>query len=495
MSSRSLSAYLLFIGMCIYCEALAQDTLLTAPVQLHLENIPLRQAIDTLSKQVNTGFAYDAGALPLDSLVRIDARETPLRQLLYQLLAAHDVDVSLFMGQIVISRSTRRQLSHEEQVRIWGTVTDADSGEPLPYVNISIPGEPVGTTTNAEGQYEFRLPAHYRGRPLTFSSIGYAPAHLAVPVADTLADLRLSTTDIRLPEVKVMAIPARVIINRMLANRHRNYLQSDVLLEAFFRETIRQDSQYVEVSEAVIDILKPAYTNNYQFEKVRFVKGRKSSTVAQMNLVKFRLQGGPYYFSRMDVARYLDFFPDKDAPEVYQYAFAGYDYQHGHTLYKIAFKPIDDNGELLYEGELAIDGESYALVAVDFRMTRPTLRQSRKYLIRKDTRQAKASPFFAIYHIDYRPFHDRWVLNRIKGEIKVRIRDRQQRLTSHFEAVTEMVVTDFRPADGQRLKYAETFKPDYVLSEKIDAFDADFWDNYNVIQPDEDLEKAMKKRF
>lgn len=127
-------------------------------------------------------------------------------------------------------------------------------------------------------------------------------------------------------------------------------------------------------------------------------------------------------------------------------------------------------------------------------MTRQTLKESRKYLIRKDSHNVKASPYFAIYHIDYRPFQDKWVLNRVKGEIKVKIKDKIQHFSSDFEAITEMMITDFRPVDGERLKYSQSFKPDYVLSEHIETFDPMFWNDYNVIKPNDDLNKVIKPK-
>jgi hypothetical protein len=37
------------------------------------------------------------------------------------------------------------------------------------------------------------------------------------------------------------------------------------------------------------------------------------------------------------------------------------------------------------------------------------------------------------------------------------------------------------------------YRSNYVLSEKIDSYDPDFWKNYNVIKPGEDIENVFKK--
>lgn len=55
--------------------------------------------------------------------------------------------------------------------KVSGTVTDIDSGEPLPGVNVIAAGTAIGTTTNADGHYliETRSPV----KALTFSFVGY----------------------------------------------------------------------------------------------------------------------------------------------------------------------------------------------------------------------------------------------------------------------------------------------------------------------------------
>ena len=44
------------------------------------------------------------------------------------------------------------------QTKVRGTVTDAETGEPLPFANVVFPGTTVGTITDPDGNY-------YRGWP------------------------------------------------------------------------------------------------------------------------------------------------------------------------------------------------------------------------------------------------------------------------------------------------------------------------------------------
>lgn len=58
-----------------------------------------------------------------------------------------------------------------QQQQVWGQVTDSQSGEPLPGVNIVIKGTTTGTSTDANGEYE--LTVESLQDTLVFSYVGY----------------------------------------------------------------------------------------------------------------------------------------------------------------------------------------------------------------------------------------------------------------------------------------------------------------------------------
>ena len=55
--------------------------------------------------------------------------------------------------------------------QIYGVVTDEETGDPLPYLNVYYDGKGVGTVTNFDGEYKI---AQKPGSKLTFSMVGYA---------------------------------------------------------------------------------------------------------------------------------------------------------------------------------------------------------------------------------------------------------------------------------------------------------------------------------
>ena len=65
----------------------------------------------------------------------------------------------------------------QQEIEVSGTVTDAETGEPLPGVNIVVQGTTIGTTTDMDGEYILEAPAD---ATLIFSFVGYQEQTLRV---------------------------------------------------------------------------------------------------------------------------------------------------------------------------------------------------------------------------------------------------------------------------------------------------------------------------
>ena len=61
-------------------------------------------------------------------------------------------------------------VAYSQNVRITGTVTDAESGEPVVGAAVMVPGTTNGTSTDIDGNFTLNAPS---GANLEFSCIGY----------------------------------------------------------------------------------------------------------------------------------------------------------------------------------------------------------------------------------------------------------------------------------------------------------------------------------
>ena len=87
------------------------------------------------------------------------------------------------------------------QGTVSGTVTDAESSEGLPGVNVVVKGTSVGTVTDIEGNYTLTVPLN--GDQLVFSSVGYVTHELAINGRNTV-DLAMDPDVQSLSEVVVV---------------------------------------------------------------------------------------------------------------------------------------------------------------------------------------------------------------------------------------------------------------------------------------------------
>jgi hypothetical protein len=107
---------------------------------------------------------------------------------------------------------------------IKGRVTDATTGDPIPFANIGVRATAAGTTTNFDGIYEltFTPPAD----SIVVTYVGYtSKARAIVPnVAQQVIDVQLSPGATQLREVRIFAgeNPAYAVMRKIVARKKDN---------------------------------------------------------------------------------------------------------------------------------------------------------------------------------------------------------------------------------------------------------------------------------
>lgn len=460
-------------------------------VNVKYSNIRLSSFLDSLKQKSDVSIAYDVNAIPTDSVFDVNFENKHALEIVKHVLSNYPVEISYADNQIIIS-STIIVEDDKKYIRIKGSVVDKQNQKSLPFVNVVLQNQPNGTITNSQGLFEFKIPGNCKDSVVVFSFLGYKQEFINVSDSDTTLIIELTPTTIELKEIEVTYKDPDDIVALLWDNHDDNYWMKQALLSGFFRESIRQDGEYVQVSEAIIQIVKPPYNNPAKMERVKFIKGRKKNDLQSMNLVDFKLEGGPFQFSRVDIARYYDFFSKNNNP--YKYSYGGVDILAGDIVYKVKFKPLNDDGDLLYSGVLYIHSKSFALVRADFELTKRALKESGRSLIRKTSGKLKVRPVKAVYSIDYRMYKGKWILNKVSGEVLIHINDRKRKINSEFSAVNELLISDWELAPDIKIKPSESFRERYVLANQIDETDDEFWSEYNIIRPDEEIENVFKKK-
>jgi len=168
----------------------------------------------------------------------------------------------------------------QNPLTLKGKVIDIDSNEPLPYAFISIKGKPIGTVTNADGEFEFHFATQYAEDTLLVSMLGYNSYLISLAEIKEYKNLkiRLAVRPVLLNEVVIVAkkIMPEEIVKRALKNIEKNYPTQPYLLSGFYRETHEENNRNVILVEAALDIYDSGYKKKALAEKVKLINSRSS---------------------------------------------------------------------------------------------------------------------------------------------------------------------------------------------------------------------------
>ena len=123
-----------------------------------------------------------------------------------------------------------------QQVRVQGTVTDAVTGDPLPYTNVILlpVNLGVGAMTDDDGKYTLTFAV--KGENILFSFVGYEPATLPLSEAKNgILNVKLKPLATQMAEVVIAGSrtryrnrdnPAVELIRKAIANKDKNRIET-----------------------------------------------------------------------------------------------------------------------------------------------------------------------------------------------------------------------------------------------------------------------------
>lgn len=130
-------------------------------------------ALESIARQAGLKLSYSKQFIPLNKNVQIEEMTATAEKALWSVLEGTQFRFGISVsGQLVLMKlwEAPNERGYQQEA-ITGTVTDAESGEKLPGVNISVKGTTTGTSTNAEGRYDLTVSS--LNDTLIFSFIGY----------------------------------------------------------------------------------------------------------------------------------------------------------------------------------------------------------------------------------------------------------------------------------------------------------------------------------
>ncbi len=198
-----IATFLLILGI---LQAYAVDTYSQKTrLSLNFSETELIKVLDKIEEESEFFFLYNEKLLDTDRKVTITANDQLITTILDNLFAGTDVKYSIIDRKIILApeyltSGTDETISLQQQI-ITGRVTDSQTRESMPGVNIVVKGTSIGTITDINGNYS--LTVTDRNAILVFSFIGYISQEIPLNGRTTL-DIALEGEVKGLEEVVVV---------------------------------------------------------------------------------------------------------------------------------------------------------------------------------------------------------------------------------------------------------------------------------------------------
>jgi hypothetical protein len=385
------------------------------------------------------------------------------------------------------------QKNDSDYVEFSGKIVDVKNGDVLLFATLSVEGSNITTVSNSEGEFSLKIPKEFQDKTLTVSYIGYKNRILKISeLKQENSRITLEPMIVSLPEINVISTDAENLVLSVLENRYKNYPEEELLMTAFYRETIKKNRSYVSLSEAIVDILKQPYSS-FRQDQAELYKSRKQSDYKKMDTLVFKLMGGPYNSLYMDVMKNPDYLFTESMLDNYEFSFDRTTYIDHQPIYIVNFKQRPFVNIPLYYGKLYIDAESLALRSAIFHLDLTDKEKSASMLIRKKPLNAKVFLTNASYRMDYIEKDGKWYYNYSRIELDFKIDWKRKLFNSNYYMVVEMAVTNWEKATEEK-KLKNKLRPTVIIADEASGFsDPEFWGSYNVIEPEKPIESAIKK--
>ncbi|MCF0049786.1 TonB-dependent receptor [Dyadobacter sp. LJ53] len=201
-----------FMGTATAVDVRAQE-LLSKKISLQAQEQEVKKVLSLIEKQAGVRFIFSSKLIQSGRKISIQQSNQELSKVLNDFLVPLGLTYEVSGKNIVIrpsevksatdnaEASIKPDLIRSTEITIKGKITDSETKEPLPGVNILIKGTQSGTSTDATGSYTLSVPDV--NTVLVLSFVGYEPQEVKVGNR-TEIDITLKTDQKSLEEVLVV---------------------------------------------------------------------------------------------------------------------------------------------------------------------------------------------------------------------------------------------------------------------------------------------------
>ena len=378
-----------------------------------------------------------------------------------------------------------------QQVVVSGVVVDQKTGNPLRQVSVSV-GR-ISVVTNEDGDFTLKL--NETPSAVNISHLGYKTQRLTLKDGKTEGlRIRLEPTTIQLREIVVRNYNPRELVDIAIDKIPENYSKVPELLKGFYRETAMKRKHYIYVAEGVEDMYKTPYNRGTARDRVAIVKGRRLLSQKAGDTLGIKVAGGPVQAVMMDLVKNRDFLLNKEDLDNYHFSMGVPEYINDRQQYVVQMEPFVVTEYALYHGKLYIDAERLAFTRIELDLDMRDKDKATQTMLVKKPFGVRFKPRELSTVVDYRYEDGVTRISYLRNIVRFNCDWKRKLFSTSFTATCEMAVTDSQSDDVQPIASRSSFDSRESYYDKVEYFlDPEYWRNYNIIEPSESLDKAIKR--
>lgn len=378
-----------------------------------------------------------------------------------------------------------------------GRVLGSDSNQPLVNASITVRQVNVSSVTNQDGYFSIRVPSSTQNSQLVIHYLGYENKEIPIiTLIDAPNDhITLTPSPIQLNEVLVVSGDGTNLVREALQRIPDNYSADPNMMIAFYRESVTKGSGYISLVETVLDVYKASY-RSYSNDQARIYIGRKATDITPRDTVLLKFQGGISDALMLDIAKNPEIVFGTDADE-YAFHIEGLININDKPHYMISFLPHPGTDEILFRGTIYLEAESLAFARMEFNMNVEDRKDAANIFIRRKPSKMRVEVNKAQYVVNYLENNGKWYFNYSSTEVSFRVRWTNRffgLFATNYVIGSEMAITDRYNDNVVKFPRNERIRSTDVIAERVEYFlDPNFWGEYNVIEPDQQINEAIKR--
>ena len=373
-----------------------------------------------------------------------------------------------------------------QMIHIHGRLISENNIDSLGYAIVNVKGKNINTITNKDGFF-FLSGNLTLGDSIVFSRIAYEPKTV------TLSELKEIGNIIKLlPKIYTLdevAIVGESAVNKLkkALDVSKSNLSIPIRLETYYREFVKEDSQYVKFSDGLIDFELSGNTENFK-TKVFVKQSRAIELKTEENKdidwninspLDIKNLAAPFFFNALSELI-------KNADN-YEFFTSYINDKNLKNLVTIKFTPKALNKELLYQGEITIDQQSKYILSYSIGLEQSVSKTPKiinMLVLKGQLKQKEILVMFQTDNGNYRP----WYANK-RTAIKV-WNNKKLDLTFSFSSdlLVNQVVNELIEPHSPNSVY--TKKSLYPLGNN---YQSPFWEKQKTIQLTSEEEKIINQ--